>query len=95
MTREHTSHYGQGVHYQGSDRYSCRAVWETARPLPELCPLALLPLLRSLLYGVAVTDALSYLVPSAVVLGAAFLAGYFPARRAISVDPLVAIRDRR
>ena len=54
---------------------------------------SLVRLIRSLLFGVQGTDLVSYLIPCLVVLAAAFLAGYLPARRATRVDPLVAMRD--
>jgi putative ABC transport system permease protein len=54
---------------------------------------SLVRLIRSLLFGVQGTDLVSYMIPCLVVLAAAFLAGYLPARRATRVDPLVAMRD--
>jgi predicted permease len=50
-------------------------------------------LARSQLRDVSPTDPMSYAVAALVVTGAALVAIYIPARRAASVDPLVAIRD--
>jgi predicted permease len=50
-------------------------------------------LLASLLFGVAQTDPLTFLVVSVVLLSAAVLAGYLPARRAMRLDPMSALRD--
>ena len=49
-------------------------------------------LLRSMLYGVGSTDPASFAVCAAVLLVVALLAALIPARRAIRVDPLVAMR---
>ena len=49
-------------------------------------------LLSSLLYGIAPTDPATFIAVAIVLCAVVFLACYIPARRAISVDPLVALR---
>lgn len=49
--------------------------------------------LRSLLTGVSPTDPVSFLVMTGVLLAAALLACYLPARRASRIDPLAALRS--
>ena len=49
-------------------------------------------LLASLLFGVRKTDPLTFVAVSAVLLTAAFLSCYLPARSAARVDPMVALR---
>jgi putative ABC transport system permease protein len=49
-------------------------------------------LLQSMLYGVGATDPASFVVCAAVLLIVALVAALIPARRAIRVDPLVAMR---
>jgi putative ABC transport system permease protein len=48
--------------------------------------------LSSLLYGVHSTDAVTFIAVSLVLLVVAMLASYLPARRAMRIDPIVALR---
>jgi ABC-type antimicrobial peptide transport system permease subunit len=49
---------------------------------------------RASLYGVEPADAASITVAAAVMIAAALTAGFFPARRAARLDPLIALRQQ-
>ena len=51
------------------------------------------PAIRSLLYNVTPTDTLSFIVVALFLVGVATAASYVPARRAMAVDPIIAIRN--
>ena len=53
---------------------------------------ALTRLMSSLLFGIGPLDAPTYLAALAVLLAAAALASYVPARRAASIDPVETLK---
>jgi putative ABC transport system permease protein len=57
-----------------------------------LAALALTQTLRGLLFGLGPTDPATFTVAAAVLLAAALLASWLPARRAAGADPVVALR---
>ena len=54
--------------------------------------LAVTRLMSSLLFGISSTDPLTFISVAAVLSAVALLASYIPARRALRVDPMVALR---
>ena len=48
--------------------------------------------LRRMLFGVGETDMLTFVVTATILVGVVFLASYVPARRAMRVDPMEALR---
>jgi putative ABC transport system permease protein len=54
--------------------------------------LALTRLMRGMLSGVSTTDPVTYVAVAGMLVAAALLASYLPARRATRVDPIVALR---
>jgi ABC-type antimicrobial peptide transport system permease subunit len=54
--------------------------------------LVLTRLIKSLLFSVSPSDPLTYLAMAAALVSAAALASYIPARKAIKVDPVEALR---
>jgi putative ABC transport system permease protein len=52
-----------------------------------------LEFLRSLLFGVKNTDVLTFSLVSLMLVAVALIASYIPARRAMRVDPIIALRN--
>ena len=57
-----------------------------------LASVALMRLMKSLLFGISPLDPLTYLAVPLVLVAAAALASYLPARRAAAVDPVEALK---
>jgi predicted permease len=65
----------------------------TGLALGVAASLALTRLMTGFLYGVTATDPVTFLAVSLILIATGLLAGYFPARRAARVDPMVALRS--
>src|SRR3984957_12210926 len=57
-----------------------------------LLSLFLMPLLAGLLFGVTAADPVNYVFVCALVLTVSALAAFLPARHAVGIDPIVALR---
>jgi ABC-type antimicrobial peptide transport system permease subunit len=55
--------------------------------------LGLTRFMASLLFGVSATDVRAFLIPTLLLAAVSLLAGYFPARRAAKVEPMIALRS--
>jgi ABC-type antimicrobial peptide transport system permease subunit len=55
---------------------------------------ALTRLMRSLLFGVAASDPVTYAVMAAALFATAALAGWLPARRVTCIEPMRALREQ-
>jgi putative ABC transport system permease protein len=64
----------------------------TGMALGMIGAFALTKFMVSLLYGVSATDALTFILASSTLVGAAILACWLPARQATKVDPMIALR---
>jgi ABC-type antimicrobial peptide transport system permease subunit len=49
-------------------------------------------LIKSMLFGMGIVDPVAMIVPAITLAAVAALAGFLPARRAMRVDPMVALR---
>jgi putative ABC transport system permease protein len=65
----------------------------TGLALGVAASLALTRMMTGFLYGVTATDPLTFLTVGMLLIATGLLAGYFPARRAARVDPMVALRS--
>jgi predicted permease len=65
----------------------------TGLALGVAASLALTHMMTGFLYGVTATDPLTFLTVGMLLIATGLLAGYFPARRAARVDPMVALRS--
>jgi ABC-type antimicrobial peptide transport system permease subunit len=50
-------------------------------------------LVSTLLFGLTPNDPVTIALTTLLMIGVAVMAGYFPARRAASVDPMIALRS--
>ena len=72
--------------------YTSRTGSDGRTPLGLLAALGISKFISSLLMGVTSSDPLTFITVALVLIVAAFLACYIPARRAMRLDPLVALR---
>ena len=58
-----------------------------------IAALALTQLMKTMLFGVTATDPVTMAAVSITLIAVTLLACYIPARRAMSVDPVIALRS--
>jgi len=58
-----------------------------------IAALGLVKFISTMLFGVTSHDVLTMLEVSTLLIATGVAASYFPARRAVSIDPLVAMRE--
>ena len=61
--------------------------------LGVMVALAVTRVMSNLLFGVSATDPQVFVVVPLLLIAVALLAAYFPARRALKVDPIIALRE--
>jgi len=50
-------------------------------------------IIKSLLFGISTTDALTYVIVAVILFVTAAVAAYWPIRRATAVDPIAALKQ--
>ena len=60
--------------------------------IADMLAAGLTRLLESLLFGVSARDPITFIAVAAIMLFVAFAASFIPARRAMLVDPIMALR---
>jgi putative ABC transport system permease protein len=81
-----------GTDIQNMVMKACARICVWGIGLGLLAALAVTRLLHSLLFGIGPNDLLTFALSTFLLVGAAALASYLPARRASRVDPMVALR---
>jgi putative ABC transport system permease protein len=61
-------------------------------PIGLIAAAGLMQLIKTMLFGVSTADPLTYAAVAVLLSAVALLACYLPARRAMRVDPMVALR---
>ena len=78
----------------GLSTYRLAEVRSAGGAILFVAALGLAHLVASMLFGVTPFDSVSYATTAVVLLAVAALACYLPARRAMRVDPIIAMRQQ-